>query len=63
MTRLPSPAARVTSLPYSGPVPVVTTAEARLMLPLLQGRSGFEPLIARLTAAVAADPAWREPIR
>jgi len=52
----PSPAPR-----YSGPVPVLTTAETERILPLLEGRPELSAIVRRLKAAADADPVWQEP--
>lgn len=49
--------------PYSGPIVVLTVADAERLLPLLEGREGFAPIVERLAAAVVADPSWWRPIR
>lgn len=46
---------------YAGPLPVITTAEAARILPLLEGRPGLVAIVRRLEAAVEADPVWKEP--
>lgn len=51
----------VTRLRYSGPIPVLTTAEAARILPILEGRPGLAAIVRRLEAAVEADSVWKEP--
>ena len=46
---------------YRGPVPVLTTAEAARILPLLEGRPELAAIVVRLKAAAEADPVWKEP--
>lgn len=46
---------------YSSPIPMLTTTEAALILPLLEGRSELAAIVSRLEAAVGADPVWQEP--
>lgn len=46
---------------YSGPVPMLTTAEAALVLPLLEGRPELSAIVRRLKAVADADPVWKEP--
>ncbi len=46
---------------YSGPVPILTTAEAACILPLLEGRPELAAIARRLEAAVGADPVWKVP--
>lgn len=46
---------------YSGPVPVLTTAEAARILPLLEGRPELAAIVRRLEAAADADPVWKSP--
>lgn len=46
---------------YAGPVPVLTTAEAARIPPLLEGRPDLAAVALRLKAATEADPVWQEP--
>ena len=50
-----------TATPYTGPVPLITTAEVARILPLLEGRPDLAAIVLRLKAAVEADPVWKEP--
>ncbi len=52
-----------TSEPFSGPVPVLTVAEADRILPLLRQRPDLADLVRRLERAITADPVWRTPVR